>query len=292
MRNKNVSQYPILIDGLAPAAEQYSGLLIDVWGVLHDGGSLYPGVAKCLDELRERSIPVVIISNAARRAQTVLDEIIKLGVSPDSLQAVMSSGEMFWQAVKQGSDGFQLSGLAVFYHGPDRSRSVIGGLDITLCDDISEADIILVTGCMDKVDTLDDDLPFLQAAIEKDIPMICINPDLVAIRSGVKGFSAGSVAQMYHDLGASDVRWVGKPHKAIYEAAFDLLPAQSMAHVLAVGDALRTDITGAQNVAIDSLFITGGIHHDELDISSADNMQRFFQAADAQPTYYSKGLTW
>lgn len=292
MQKETIGQDPVFINGLSAAAEQYSGLLIDAWGVLHDGGCLYPGVAQCLNELRDRSIPVVVISNAARRSQTVLDDIIRLGVDADTITGVVSSGEVFWQSVKQCKEGFELSNKALFYHGPEHSRSVMQGLDVTLCENIVDADIILTTGCMGRVSTLQDDMPFLHAAIKKDIPMICINPDLVAIRHGVKGLSAGSVAEAYQELGASDVRWVGKPHEGIYRAALALLPIEARTRVLAIGDALRTDINGANNIGIDSLFIAGGIHHNELDINSAESMGKFLAGVKAIPRYYTKGLTW
>lgn len=292
MKKEMNGQDPKFINGLSAAAEQYSGLLIDAWGVIHDGACLYPGVAKCLSELRARSIPVVVISNAARRAQTVLDEIIKLGVPANTIDAVISSGEVFWQSVKNTKVGFQLSGQSVFYYGPDHSRGVLTDLGITLCEQISDADIILNTGCIGKVDTIDQDLPYLQEAVKKEIPMICINPDLVAIRHGIKGFSAGKVAEAYQALGASDVRWIGKPHKAIYDGALALLPEQARVRVLAVGDALRTDISGANNANIDSLFISSGIHNDELEVSCDEKMQQFFEEADMRPTYYCKGLMW
>ncbi len=292
MQKTKNNHYPMLIEGLSTAAEQYSAMLIDAWGVLHDGGTLYPGAKACLSELQKREVPVVVISNAARRSDTVLEEILRFGIDAKSIYAAISSGEVLWQLISSGDADFSFGDCAVYYYGPDRSRSVLYGLDLNITEDITRATVIITTGCLDRVDTLDYDLPFLNVAAKLDIPMICINPDLVAIRNGVKGYSAGSVAEKYIELGASDVRWIGKPHREIYQRALALLPQVATKKVLAIGDALRTDICGAESAGLDSLFIIGGIHHDEIGEASPDQMERFFNAADAVPAYYTKGLCW
>ena len=73
--------------------------------------------------------------------------------------------------------------------------------------------------------------------------MICANPDLQVIRGGVRVLCAGSLALRYQELGG-DVRSIGKPDPAIYQPVLQSLDLP-VARVLAVGDALHTDIAGA-----------------------------------------------
>ena len=73
--------------------------------------------------------------------------------------------------------------------------------------------------------------------------MICANPDLEVIRGGVRVLCAGSLAVRYQELGG-DVRSLGKPDPAIYQPVLEVLGLPPD-RVLAVGDALRTDIAGA-----------------------------------------------
>jgi len=66
------------------------------------------------------------------------------------------------------------------------------------------------------------------------------------------------------------VRMAGKPYQPIYEEAFRLAEqaagrALAKSRVLAIGDSVRTDATGAAQFGIDLLFITGSIHAAELD---------------------------
>ena len=42
-----------LYDGMAAAADRYDAFILDVWGVLHDGVTLYPGVVDTLERLSQ-----------------------------------------------------------------------------------------------------------------------------------------------------------------------------------------------------------------------------------------------
>ena len=92
--------------------------------------------------------------------------------------------------------------------------------------------------------------------------MICANPDLEVIADGQRAICAGLLAQRYETLGGI-VRSLGKPHLEIYQPVLALL-GLDRSRVLAVGDALRTDIAGAATAGIDSCWVLGGIHAEEL----------------------------
>ena len=59
-------------------------------------------------------------------------------------------------------------------------------------------------------------------------------------------FCAGSVVMIFEKMGGK-VIYFGKPHKEIYKMCFD-----QGERVLAIGDNLKTDIKGANNLNIDS----------------------------------------
>jgi HAD superfamily hydrolase (TIGR01459 family) len=92
--------------------------------------------------------------------------------------------------------------------------------------------------------------------------MICANPDLEVIRGGLRLICAGALTERYEALGGA-ARWIGKPDPAVYAVVTEML-ALPRGRVLAVGDALRTDIAGAQGAGIDSCWVLGGIHGAEL----------------------------
>ena len=60
--------------------------------------------------------------------------------------------------------------------------------------------------------------------------------------------------------------------------------------VLAIGDNLRTDIKGANNLNIDSLFITNGVHRDEL--RNEIKLESILKRYGVVTTYFQSELTW
>ena len=109
----------------------------------------------------------------------------------------------------------------------------------------------------------------LLRARARKLPFICANPDIVVERGDRLIYCAGAIAELYRELGG-EVIFYGKPHRPIYERAMELaaerrgLPAP-LDRVLAIGDSVRTDLTGALGFGIDCLFVTRGIHSEEFE---------------------------
>ncbi len=288
----SIIQRPTLIRGISQIIARYDAVFLDAWGVVHDGGALYKGVYACLEELRIANVPVIVISNAARRAYAAVEEITKLGVPESLLFGSITAGEMVWQGLKERTLPKIYLSDRYYYLGPQRSRVLVKDLELDLVSDIGEADVIINTGGSARLDTFADDAPLLQRAARRNLPMICANPDLVAIRNGVAGYSAGSFAAYYESLGATHVLWMGKPDKAIFHKALDLLPREKQQNVLVVGDAIRTDIAGANNANMDSLFIINGIHRPELQKSDDATLDAFISRQAYTPSYMMQRLTW
>jgi ribonucleotide monophosphatase NagD (HAD superfamily) len=108
-----------------------------------------------------------------------------------------------------------------------------------------------------------------------------------------------AIASLHGAMGG-DVLYAGKPHRPIYEAALAKAAtargaAVSPARTLAIGDSLRTDITGARALGIDGLFVSGGIHAEELgprESPSRDALSGVFAAAGVTPHAVTPRLVW
>ena len=107
----------------------------------------------------------------------------------------------------------------------------------------------------------------LQDCARHHLPMICANPDLEVIRGGARVICAGALAVRYAALGG-EVRSLGKPDPAIYVPVLAML-GTAKPRTLAVGDALRTDIAGAQAAGVESCWVLGGIHGEALGTDAA-----------------------
>jgi len=278
------------LEGLSAIAEAYDGFVFDLWGVVHDGVQPYDGALQCMRNLRGR--PVLLLSNAPRRAHSVQQTLRGLGIDDTLYTDILTSGEATWQALRDRTDPWFASlGRRVYHLGPHRDRGVFDGVGMFAAATPAEADLLLNTGPDDtrEAGTLEDFLPELEASLAAGLKMICANPDLEIVRAGQRILCAGRLAAWYEANGG-DVRWIGKPDPAIYAAALSMLKL-SPGRVLAVGDSLRTDISGARAAGLDSVWVLGGIHDAELG-GDADAAERLADAAGLRPIAVLQHLWW
>ena len=116
--------------------------------------------------------------------------------------------------------------------------------------------------------------------------MICTNPDLIVHRGGRREYCAGTLALAFEELGGKIV-YFGKPYPEIYN-----LCVKNNENILAIGDNLRTDIKGANNMKFDSLFITNGIHRNEFLNLPIENYDKILEKYKTKTNYYQEKLIW
>jgi HAD superfamily hydrolase (TIGR01459 family) len=284
------------ISGLRDLAADYDGFVLDLWGVVHDGVTPYPGVLDCLAALLAAGKRVALLSNAPRRADDVVRRITAIGVPHGLYHAVMSSGEEAWQHLKRRDDPFYADlGRTCLHICSERDLEIRTGLELDYVESAEAADFILNTGPAGWDDTIADYAALLAAARERGLKMVCANPDLMVNHGAKLALCAGALAVHYEEIGG-EVRWHGKPHPSVYRSCFDLLGIADKTRILAVGDSLRTDIAGANATGIDSLLIAGaGIHADEFAPSGRLDPVRIGSAADAagvRPTAVARTFNW
>jgi HAD superfamily hydrolase (TIGR01459 family) len=250
---------PLLIPGLAAIAPGYTGILCDVWGVLHNGVAAFEHAHTALSTYRrETGGSVVLITNAPRPAPSVEKQLALLGVPADAFDAVVTSGDVTRNLLRKNA------GAKTLHIGPDRDLPVYDDTGVVFGTE-EEADLICCTGLFDDVtETPDDYRDQFETLVARGLQMICANPDIVVERGDKLVWCAGALARLYEDLGGQ-VSIVGKPHRPIYDLALERLGevrggAMDKQQVLAVGDGLPTDIRGAVSQDLDVLFITAGIH--------------------------------
>lgn len=253
------------LSGLSEIAAAYDGFVLDLWGVIHDGFEAYPGVGATLAALKAAGKRTVLLSNAPRRGQVLIDGMTRMGLGRDLYDAVMSSGEAVYLELARRTDPFFARlGTRLYHMGPERDRNVYEGLPYAAVG-LDEADFVLNTGPWELDETVEDYLPAMAQARARNLPMICANPDHVVIRQGKRVVCAGALAAAYADMGGL-VCQRGKPDPAIYAVALERLGVADRTRVAVVGDALHTDIKGANAAGLASVLVTGGIHADELGI--------------------------
>ena len=291
----NPTGVPIL-PGLGPLMADYDGVILDVWGVMHQGGPAYPEALACLRRLRAAGKRVVFLSNAPRLAAQVEAVLNGKGVDAALYDGVVASGDAARRALAARSQP-PADGLGRRYRllGPPGSDDLLDGLGYGAASDMAEADFLLGIGLDDDLAHVADHEEILGAAAARGLPMVCVNPDLLVIRLGARELCAGALAARYEEIGGR-VHYFGKPHPAVYAlalAALGLPPTQ----VLAVGDGLATDIAGAAAAGLDSLLITGGLLAETLALApgaapEASALDDACRAAGVRPRAALPAFVW
>jgi HAD superfamily hydrolase (TIGR01459 family) len=248
----------VTLEGLAEVADLYEGFIVDIFGVLHDGIFSFPWAIDCLARLRGRGKRIVLLSNSPRRCASITRQLGDLEIASNLYDGLVSSGELVFEALSNCRERSQLAlGSRYFHWGPAAHANLLEGTGRTKVTIAKDADFVLVTGSMVELRRSDrDDL--LQALSNRDIPMVCANPDHLVLIGSQRLECAGAIASSYEALGGRAF-YFGKPHRAAYDHALRLLQVQPSS-VLAIGDGMATDICGAKGVGLDSVLIASGIH--------------------------------
>jgi HAD superfamily hydrolase (TIGR01459 family) len=252
------------IQGLADIATQFGGMLIDQFGVLHDGRKLFPGTLEVMAQLKAAGIPVAIMTNSGKRAAPNVARITSMGVSRDMFVDCVSSGEVAYQSItggpayiigKQGED-----------YGFDTVKSVASPAD---------AEVILIAGSDAPRTSLDDYRRLLSGV---SVPAICCNPDKWMLTPTGLQPAPGTIAALYEEMGGR-VTWIGKPHPGIYRWAAGLIGNPSK--ILCIGDSAEHDVAGGRAAGFSTLLVMTGVSEGKA-----------IAEIEPKPDYWMSDFTW
>ena len=250
----------MMFSGLAALIDRYDGVILDLWGVIHDGERPYPGVLDCLMRLCDAGKRLCLLSNAPRRVAPVVEALTAMGVTRAHYHHIMTSGEATFEALARRLDPWHAGlGRRCLHLGPAQDRSLFDELpDIELVTRAEDAEFVVTTGPSSYDETPEDYTPALRLSARRGLPMVCANPDLEVMVGRRIVECAGTLAERYRALGGT-VRYHGKPHAAVYQRCFSLLGVSDRRRIVAIGDTLHTDVAGAAAAGIDAVLVTGGI---------------------------------
>ncbi len=251
-----------VLDKAGPLLASYDVLFCDVWGVIHDGATAFEEAGEALARFRKGGGTVILVSNAPVPNQAVAGVLAEKRVRRDAWDAIVSSGDLTLAHVAEKRY------RKTYRIGPARDSGLFRLLP-GQATDLEEAQAIICTGLInDGTETAAHYAPILHRALALKLPLVCANPDLVVDVAGTRYLCAGSIAEVYEKLGGL-VHWAGKPHAPAYDTALATASrlreeTVSRSRILAIGDAVRTDIEGAHRAGIASVFIAAGIHKREV----------------------------
>ncbi len=233
------------IFGLAEIAGQFDAMLIDQFGVIHDGQKLYPGAAKVLAALHDLNIPVVVMTNSGKRAAPNTLRVVQMGIARQHFVDCVSSGEVAFQSLtvkkafligKQGED--------------------YGFAPIEFVEDAIDAEVMLMLGSNAPATSLDN---YHKQLAKIRLPAICCNPDKQMLTPTGLQPAPGAIADLYQSLGGT-VTWIGKPYPGIYHHALEMLGHP--VRVLCIGDSAEHDVAGGRAAGLSTLLVQQGVSAD------------------------------
>jgi HAD superfamily hydrolase (TIGR01459 family) len=249
-----------IISGLNSIYKQYDYFIIDLWGVLHDGHAPYKHSIDALLKLKSSGKKIMLLSNAPRRslkAEKVLD---KLGFNKEMYDNLLTSGEVTYEYVKNNNN----LGKNYIYIGPKKDKDIFDGLDLNIVEKAENADFAIATGFEDFGSVFSEKQNQIDDCLNNNLLLLVANPDKKVVKqTGEVQICAGLIGDYYKQNGG-EVIYFGKPYNNVYSRCLEFFKASDTSKILCVGDALHTDVAGANAIGADSLFVAGGIHNSEI----------------------------
>jgi HAD superfamily hydrolase (TIGR01459 family) len=286
-----------IIPGLSAIADSFDHVLLDQWGVLHDGRALIAGAVEAVRALGKAGKGVLVLSNSGKPAAENAERLARLGLPADAYAGIVTSGEVCRRLLRRrDAPPFDRLGPRCLLVTRGGDRSVVKGLGLSLTEDPAAADFILLAGLDDAMAEVEAWRPRWAAAIARGLPMICANPDLTMITPAGLVAGAGRMAALYAELGGA-VTYVGKPHAPIYEECLAILGGPAPGRVLAIGDSLDHDVKGGRAMGMATALVTSGILAPEFGQAHGESemlrtLDRLVAVTGERPQWVLMKLCW
>lgn len=235
-------------------------LLIDLDGVIYDGGKAVAGAAETLAWLGERKIPYVFVTNTTSQPRTaIVDRLAHMGITA-SERAILTPPVAATAWLERHVEGT----VALFV--PPATAAEFARLSIA--DPDSSGPVAAVV-----VGDYGENWSFAELNRAFRLLMNTPQPVLVALGmtrywqspDGLRLDTAPFVTALSHASGAEPVV-LGKPAAPFFEAALDFLGAGAE-DTLMIGDDIRTDIDAAQRLGVRGVLVrTGKFRREDLEL--------------------------
>ena len=273
------------VNNFSEISNQYNALICDIWGVIHNGQELFPGISECLLNFKKLNNVVILLSNAPRPSSYVSSVLDKLGFKDECYDGIITSGDLTKKSLDE-----KIFGENCYHIGPERDLNIFEGTNVNRVD-FNNSDFIFVTGLFnDEIEDENDYLDLLNSAREREMTLVCANPDLLVQRGNKLIPCAGLISKTYEEMGGKVVN-IGKPFSPIFKEAIEMVKKNSRFDehkILVVGDGLETDIKGANSIGLDSILVLGGLFSN----NSKDKILESIENKGIYPNFFINEFSW
>jgi len=252
---KPLSVHPTRVAGIAAIRQHFDAVILDAWGVLNLGEIPIPRALAAVKELRDASVPLLVLSNdaSADKASAVAkhrrrgydfraEEIIAgLDLLPETL------AELALEAPP---------GLIA---DPPAPMQALTGAMPSLADDLAPYERVPAIAFL-SADRWSEPRQALlrESLLHQPRPLIVCNPDIASPDAHLLNAEPGYYAHRIADETGIAPILCGKPDGGIYRKALERLPGIRPERVLCVGDTLHTDILGARAAGCRAMLVEDG----------------------------------
>lgn len=243
----------------------YEGIVCDLDGVVYRGAQAVDGAIPALQDCRRRGLGVVYATNnASRESVTVAEQLRSYGLSVES-DAVLTSSQAAAEQLRRELP----PGAPVLAVGGPGVAAALAEVGLTPVRPAERKDALAVLQGYGP-DVSASDLAEAARQVAAGRRWVATNPDLTLPHEWGFGPGCGAFLEVVTiATGRRPDVVIGKPFAPLYlECALRLGSAPE--RTLAIGDRLDTDIDGAANAGMDSVWVLTGVDRPAALVANPD----------------------
>ena len=236
---------------MAPALEGIEGLLLDLSGVVYVQDEAVPGAAEALRWLRDRGVPIRLVTNTTMRPRrSILERLEGLGLEADPSELLTPAALAARRCAEAGYESVSLVVL-------DDLREDLEGLE----EKGDSVEAVVVGDLGDRWD---------YNVLNQAFRRLMDGADLIALQKNrywetSEGLSldAGPFVSALEYATGCEAEVVGKPSPAFFELALGELGV-SADRAAMVGDDVEADVGGALDAGLAGILVRTGKYREDL----------------------------
>ena len=257
---------------MSVAGPRWSGLLIDIDGVLHVGTKAIAGARETLEALRARGIPFRLVTNTTSRSRRlVVDRLVDLRFDVSEIDVLTPAAIAVRHCQANGYDRVALHVTPALREDLEELGDSSDSVDVeaVVLGDLGEAFTYA------RLNTI---FRQLQGGAE----LVALQRNRVWQREDGLSLDAGPFVALEYAVGR-EATVTGKPSPAFFQSALAELGVTAAAAAM-IGDDIEADIGGALDAGLEGVLVrTGKFREDALDVSGITPTLVLNSIADLQP---------
>jgi HAD superfamily hydrolase (TIGR01458 family) len=235
---------------MAAGLDRVEALLLDLSGVIYVQDEAVPGAAETLGELRERGIPLRLVTNTTMRPRSsILERLDRLGIEADSSELITPATLAARRCSEAGYDSVALVVLDELREDLEEIPEGDGSVDAVILGDLGDSW----------------DYEVLNGAFRQ----LMDGADLIALQRNrywetEQGLSldAGPFVAALEFATGRDADVLGKPSSSFFELALSDLDT-SADRAAMVGDDVEADVGGAMDAGLAGILVRTGKYRED-----------------------------